>query len=90
MHQGFSPALAHLLMAGLARRALLSAASRQDPRQNSHPLDWPSPVGRAFSANAGVASDPSDAFDWGIAAFLAGRQTGRSSVSQTVSAAEAD
>jgi hypothetical protein len=58
MNHGFSPFLAHLLMAGLARRAVLSAATRHDPRQN--PDDSALPY-------------PPDDLDCGIAAFISGK-----------------
>ena len=42
MNQGFSPVLAHLLMAGLARRALLkdTSAIPSDPHPSDDALDW--------------------------------------------------
>ena len=82
MNQGFSPVLAHLLVAGLARRALLSAASYRDLPASHDRLHRSLPVGSQFSASAETwASYPSDAFDSGIAAFL-------SRNAKTLSAAE--
>ena len=80
--------LAHLLMAGLARRALLRATPRQGRERPDWRPDWRSLVGSQFGSSADVAgSYPLDALDWGIAAFVSGKATSRCGV-QTHAEAE--
>jgi hypothetical protein len=82
MNQGFSPVLAHLLTAGLARRALLSAASPPEPRSRTDRLD------QSRSSGGRAGSYPLDALEWGIVAFLSGKAKRLGGLRQTLSDAE--
>jgi hypothetical protein len=84
MNRGFSPVLAQLLMAGLSRRALLSAGCERDQRPSRNRWDWPSPVGSQFCTGATGLYSP-DALDWGIAAYLSGKAKACASGVQTLS-----
>ncbi len=82
--------LAQLLMAGLDRRALVSAASRLDERRSRDRREAALPVGSQFSFSAGaLGSYPPEALDWGIAAFLSGKTKTRGSVKRILTDAEA-